>query len=149
MTKEDIKNWKLVEVINDIEIIAGDSDIYFKTIVDKLNIPLTNHTLIDRENTQIDWSKYVGYNRFFLDEEGKEKDNEIALKNSILSQKENLIFLYGYKEPAILIPTNIFIKDWEDFIASTQWEAIIFSEDLQLIIEVSRDYYLHSNFKIK
>lgn len=30
MTKEDIKNWKLVEVIDDIEIIADDSSLYLQ-----------------------------------------------------------------------------------------------------------------------
>ncbi|WP_350290169.1 hypothetical protein [uncultured Croceitalea sp.] len=148
MTKEDIKNWKLVEVISNIEIVADDSTVYFENLVEKLNIPLTNHIQTNRENTQIDWSKLTEYHRFFLDGEGEEEKNTAAFRSSELSQKKNLIFIYGYKEPAVLIPTSIFINDWEDFIASTQWETIIFSEDLELIMEVSRDYNLHSNFKI-
>ena len=149
MTREDIKNWKLVEVISNIEIIADDSDAYFESLAKKLDIPLINHTSTDRENTQINWSKLIGYHRFFLDGEGEEEENKSAFRNSILSRKENLILLYGYKEPAVLVPTNIFIEDWEDFMASSQWEIIIFSEDLKLMMEVSRDYNLHSNFKIK
>jgi len=149
MTKKDIKNWKLVEVISNIEIIADDSTAYLENLVEKLDIPLTNHIQTNRENTQIDWSKSTEYHRFFLDGEGEEEKNTVAFRNSKLSQKKNLIFIYGYKEPAVLIPTSIFIEDWEDFIASTQWETIIFSEDLELIMEVSRDYNLHSNFKIR
>ena len=66
--------------------------------------------------------------------EGEEEENKSAFRNSILSRKENLILLYGYKEPAVLVPTNIFIEDWEDFMASSQWEIIIFSEDLKLMM---------------
>lgn len=149
MNKEDIKNWKLEEVINDIVIIDDVSQDYVKRILDKLKIPTTNHTSTNREFTEIDWKKISSYYKFFFDNEKEEELNKEAFRNSALSKKENLIITYGWNEPPIKISTQKFIKDWEDFIASTQWETIIFSEDLELIMEVSRDYNLHSNFKIR
>jgi hypothetical protein len=149
MNKEDIKNWKIVERIEDIEIVDSNSNNYFKNLVKKLNLPLTNFKNINRENTNIDWQKMSNHFKFFFDNEGEEKENKIALKKSDLSKKKEVIILYGEKEPAITIPMDIFINEWEDFVASTQWEALIFSDDYELIIEVSRDYFMHSNFKIK
>ncbi|MEM1002816.1 MAG: hypothetical protein AAGH46_09210 [Bacteroidota bacterium] len=149
MIKENIKNWKLVEVIDHIEVIADDSSAYLEKLTKKMTIPMTAYTSTNRENTQINWLKLSNYHKLFLDGEGEGEKNKSAFQSSFLSQKKNLILLYGYKEPAVLVPTKIFIGDWEDFIASTQWETIIFSEDLELIMEVSRDYNLHSNFKIR
>lgn len=149
MTKEDIKNWKLVEVINEIEVIADDSSAYFESLAKKLDIPLNEHTSTNRENTHINWLELSEYHRLFLDGEDEEEKNMTSFKNSVLSKKENLILLYGYNEPAVVVPTKLFIKDWEDFIASAQWETIIFSEDHKLIMEVTRDYNLHSNFKLR
>tara|TARA_R100001377_G_C3151679_1_gene96504 strand:+ start:168 stop:617 length:450 start_codon:yes stop_codon:yes gene_type:complete len=149
MNKGDIKNWKLEEVINDIAIIDDVSQDYTKRILDKLKIPTTNHTSTNREFTEIDWKKIGSYHKFFFDNEKEEELNKEAFRNSVLSKKENIIITYGWNEPPIKISTQKFIEDWEDFIASTQWETIIFSEDLELIMEVSRDYNLHSNFKIR
>ncbi|WP_299676375.1 hypothetical protein [uncultured Dokdonia sp.] len=149
MNKEDIKNWKLVEHIEDVDIIDSDSNSYFKSLAKKLDIPLTNFKDVNRENTNIDWQKMSNHFKFFFDNEGEENEIEIALKKSNLSQKKKIIILYGTKEAAITIPVSIFISEWEDFIASTQWETLIFSDDYELIIEISRDYFMHSNFKIK
>jgi len=49
----------------------------------------------------------------------------------------------------IKLPTNIFIEKWEDFLIAIGWEPIIFSEDFKLIIELSRDLCIHSNFFIQ
>ena len=149
MDKVEFKNWKLKEVARYIEVVSHDSDNYFEYLINKLNIPLTDHESTNRENTYIDWLKTSNYFKFYFDGDGEEKENEIAFKNSKLNTKDRIIINYGYNEPAVLVPTDIFIEDWEDFIASTQYETIIISEDLELIMEVSRDYYLHSNFRIK
>ena len=149
MIKSDINNWKLKEVINEIEIVHENSSDYIDYILKKLNLPIADYKSIDRRQTHIDWNKIDNYYKFFFDGEGQEKENELALKTSELSKKDKLIITYGFNEPAIIINTSKFIREWEDFIASTQWETIIFSEDFKLIMEVSRDYYLHSNFKIK
>lgn len=149
MKKEDIKNWKLTEVIDDIELINETSQDYLERILRDLKIPTTNHTSTNREFTEIDWQKMDSYFRFFFEKEGEEKINEEAFKNSALSKKENVIITYGWNEPPVKISTKNFIEDWEGFIRSTIWETIIFSEDLELVMEVSRDYHLHSNFKIR
>ncbi len=149
MNKEDIKNWKLEEIIDDIVIIDELSQDYVGRILDELNVPTTNHVTTNRAFTEIDWQKMDNYFKFFLDNEGEEELNERAFRNSILSKKEKLIIIYGWNEPPVKISTKKFISDWEDFMASTQWETIIFSEDLELIMEVSRDYHVHSNFKIR
>ncbi|TCI85060.1 hypothetical protein [Tenacibaculum sp. M341] len=149
MENQDINNWKLLEVIDEILIVDEKSQNYIKDVFDEINIPKTSFEDGNRVKTQINWVKIPTYNKFFFDNEGDEKENEIALRNSKLSNKENLIITYGWNEPAIKISTQKFIDEWEDFIASTHWETIIFSEDLELIIEVSRDYFMHSNFLIK
>ena len=147
--KEDIKNWKLVEVIDDIELIEETSQDYVERILSELKIPTTNHTSTNREFTEIDWQKMDNYFKFFFDNEVEEKLNEEAFRKSALSKKENLIITYGWNEPPVKVSTQKFIEDWEGFIRSTIWETIMFSEDFELIMEVSRDYNLHSNFKIK
>ena len=147
--KESIKNWKLTEVIDEIIIINEASQDYVKRILAEFKIPTTNHTSTNREFTEIDWNKMNEYYKFFFDNENEEKLIEEAFRKSALSKKKNLIITYGWNEPPIIISTQKFIDDWEDFIASTIWETIIFSEDLELIIEISRDYNLHSNFRIK
>ncbi len=149
MNKGNIKNWKLIEVIDDIEVIDELSQKYINRILKEFQIPLTQHTSINRKFTQIDWENIDKYNKFFLDKEGEEEINQKALQASKLADKDNLIITYGWNEPTIKISTQKFIDEWEDFIASTHWETIIFSDDFELIIEVSRDYNLHSNFKIR
>lgn len=149
LKKEDIKNWKLVEVIDDIVIIDEVSQDYVKRVLDELKVPTTNHVSTNRKFTEIDWRKMGDYFKFFFDNEGEEKLNEKAFRNSILSKKKNLIITYGWNEPPIKISTQKFIEDWEDFIISVKYETIIFSDDFELIMEVSRDYNLHSNFKIR
>lgn len=149
LKKEDIKNWKIVEVIDDIVLINEASQDYVKRILNDLKVPTTNHKSTNREFTEIDWQKMDKYFKFFFDNEGEEKLNEDAFRNSALSKKDNLIITYGWNEPPIKISTEKFIEDWEGFIRSIIWETIIFSEDLELIMEISRDYNLHSNFKIR
>ncbi len=147
--KQEINNWKLVEVIDEIAVVNKNSQDYLSEIFEKENIIESAFKGISRSNTRIDWNKMPVYHKFFFDHEGEEMNNQLAFKNSKLSEKENLIITYGWKEPTIKIATQKFINEWEDFIASTHWETIIFSEDLELIIEVSRDYFMHSNFLIK
>ncbi len=149
MKKEDINNWKLIEVLDDIELIEEDARDFLPCILNKLNVPTTKHTTTNREFTEIDWGKMKSYFKFFFDNEGEEKINEEAFKSSELSKKKSVIIFYDWNVPVVKVPVDLFIKDWEDFIASTQWETIMFSEDYELIMEVSRDYNLYSNFKIR
>lgn len=144
----EIKNWKLKEVANYVEIVASDSIQYRDELLNELQLPQTGAGMY-KSDTYIDWMGMPEYYKFFLDIEGWEERIKGYFERSVLSKTEKLIVTYGWKEPMVKIPTQLFLDDWEGFIASTVWETIIFSEDCRLIMEVSRDYYLHSNFKIK
>ena len=63
--KENIKNWKLVEVLDDIELIDETSQDYVKRILIDLKIPVNNHKSTNREFTEIKWSKMDNYFNFF------------------------------------------------------------------------------------
>ena len=145
----EFKNWKLKQVKDVVEIIADDSIVYRDFILRELNLPVSNSESIDRSETSINWNLVPNYYKFYFDNENSEKQVENYLRNSELSESENIIILYGWNEPVIKIPTQIFLSDWEGFIRSTLWETIIFSEKFDLIVEVSRDYFMHSNFIIK
>lgn len=147
MNKQGIDNWKLMEVIDDISIVNDDSFKYVNKLFDELDLPKNSFEGINRKETLIQWSKLPNHYTFHLDNYD-EKFVEMSFGRSKLSEKEKMIITYDWGDPAIIIPTDIFIKDWEGFIASTVWETIMVSEDLELIMEVSRDYLLHSNFPI-
>jgi hypothetical protein len=150
MKTTELRNWKLKEVAKHIEIVASDSIERRNELLDELNLPRPdNITGMNRVETNIDWPKMPEYHKFFFDKEGWEEPIKLWFEKSSLISTSNLVITYGWKEPMIKIPTKIFIKDWEDFFQSTKYETIIFSEDYKLIMEVSRDYYLHSNFPIQ
>jgi len=150
MNKLKFKNWKLKEVAEQIEIVADDSIERINELLDELNLPQSSSLKgLNRAETYIDWSKMSVYHKFFFDKEGFEDRVKEWFNKSELANTKNLIIAYGWKEPMVKVPTKLFIEDWEGFIRSTFWETIIFSEDYKLIMEVSRDYNLHSNFKIK
>lgn len=145
---KNISNWKLKEVINDVRIVDMDSTKYIHKVLKKLDLPLVIGNVYDRSQTEIDWNKMLVHYKFFFDREGWENRITESFKSSDLAKTEQLIIPYGWEEPTVMIPTKLFFEDWEGFIASTAWQTIIFSEDLKLIMEISRDYYLHSNFPI-
>lgn len=149
-SKHIIKNWKLKEVIDQIEIVHEDSIKYRDERLKESEIPLVNNlTGIDRSETIIDWSNLEKNYSFNFDNAGEEEIIKNYLEDSELKEVENIIILYGWKEPAVRLPTKLFIFDWEGFIRSTQWETLIFSEDLTHLIEITRDYYMYSNFPIQ
>lgn len=149
MTTE-IRNWKLKEIAGQYEIIASDSIAYRNKLLQQLNLPKCGENSgLYREDTSIDWSKMPESYKFFFDKEGWEERIKKWFEKSKLGSTQNLLITYGWKEPMVKVPTKLFFEDWEGFIRSTLWETIIFSEDYKLIMEVSRDYYLHSNFKIE
>ena len=150
MNHRELKNWKLKEVAEQVEIIATDSIVRRNELLIELNLPRSNDlTGMNRAETSIDWLKMPEYHKFFFDKDEWEERIKEWLKESKLGSTQKLIITYGWKEPMVKVPTKLFIEDWEGFFRSTLWETIIFSEDYKLIMEVSRDYYLHSNFKIK
>lgn len=145
----ELTNWKLKKIENQIEIVAEDSAEYLNEILTSLELPQPDTlTGMNRAETCIDWKEMPEYHKFFFDLEGWEPRIQQYFKKS-LAQINKLIIIYGWKEPTIKVSTDLFIEDWEGFFQSTKYETIIFSEDFKFIMEVSRDYYLHSNFIIK
>jgi hypothetical protein len=145
-----MKNWKLQEINGLYSIVNDNSISYRNNLLEKLNVPVCyeNETGLHRSDTLIDWYRMPRYYKFFFDNQNLEEKIHRSLKSSRLLEKENVIIIYGWEEPAIMVPTSLFFEDWEGFIRSTFWETIIFSEDKDILMEVSRDYYLHSNFEI-
>lgn len=152
MLRDKIKNWKLVEIIENLEYVAEDSADYRCDILEILKLPTPTHlTGLIRSETEIDWEKMPIYYKLCFDDvnpEIKEEQIRKAFINSELSRHEKIIIPYGWKEPVIKVPTKFFLEDWEGFVRSTMFETIIFSEDFSLIIEISKDYHIHSNFEI-
>jgi hypothetical protein len=145
----NIKNWKLKEVIDSVNIVDENSSIFKESIIKKLNLPVSIEFIMSTiSNTELDWNKISNYYKFYFDRAGWEKRIGDAFKISELKKSQHLIITYGWEEPTVMIPTELFFDDWEGFIASTHYESLIFSEDYKLIMEISRDYYLHSNFEI-
>lgn len=146
----EFNNWKLKEVKDFVEIVAEESIVQRDIIVNELNLPVNKDkdSGLYRSDTFINWYRMPRYYKFFFDTEGWEKKIEKWFRESELGRTEKIIVTYGWEEPMVKIPTKLFFEDWEGFIRSTLWETIIFSEDFKLIMEVSRDYYLHSNFEI-
>lgn len=83
-----------------------------------------------------------------FDYENIELEMAGKLRQSLLTQCEFVIITYGWEEPVIKLKTDIFIKNWDEIFSSTKYESIITSVDYRLIMEVTRDFILHSNFKI-
>lgn len=143
----NITNWKLKEISDLIEIVHPKSQDYESEVLQNIGIPKKINDVLSTERTIIEWYKIPEHYKFFLDDKD-ETAIEMALKKSELSTYSKIILTYGWNQPAVKFPTELFIKDWQDFIASQTWEGLMFSEDFKLIMECSRDYYLHSNFKI-
>jgi hypothetical protein len=143
-----MKNWKLKEALGSFEIINNDSIEYRNIILEELKLPVNNCiTGLNRSETLLNWGKIDSYCKFnfdFVDEEIV-KD---ALQCSSLSKYKSIIMLYGFDEPVVKISTGRFVDEWEEFVRSTKFETIIFSEDFKLIIEITRSYHMHSNFFI-
>lgn len=139
-------NWKLQEIAGYYEVVDNNSDDFRVRILKKLKLPLTSEYSIDRSCTEINWNEIPNYNKVFIDVE--EDFITSLLKKSALIKHDKLILTFGFSEPTIKIKTSLFFDDWEGFIRGQLWEGLIFSEDYKLMVECSRDYYLHSNFKI-
>jgi hypothetical protein len=143
----EIKNWKLKQVEKQIKIVADDSSRFIQKKLHELNLPVSDGSKFGRDETQIDWD-YLPHYTLFFDYNDNKQELINAFKSSRLNDTEKLIMTFGWQEPAIEIDTSLFINDWDDFFQSAKYQSCIFSEDYTLVMEVSRDYYLHSNFNI-
>lgn len=145
----EITNWKLREIIDYVKIVDNDSTDFKQSIIEKFHFPISSELTISTiSQSDLNWAKMNDHFNFFFDREGWEDKIKKAFESSQLRNYKRLIITYGWKEPTVSIPMEIFFENWEDFIASTQYETLMFSEDYKLVMEVSRDYHLHSNFFI-
>lgn len=144
-----VKNWKLKELEGKFEILSTDSIEYENKVFENIGIPLKDEapsTLGDY--TIIDWDKIPEHHYFYFDRIKDEDFIRKSLSQSRLKEYEFLIITYGYNQPAVRVHLSDFFKDWEEFIRSVLWESTMFTDDYKLIMEVSKKYYLHSNFEI-
>lgn len=82
---------------------------------------------------------------------GKEQISEWLSKSALVNY-DHLIIELGYEEPIIQVKTNVFAKNWDDFVAASGFMGITcLTSDGKLLMEFSDDaeYQLYSNFRIK
>jgi|GEM_PF-1779894 len=143
------KNWKLKELEDRLEIVSDDSIEYETRVLKKMGIPLADDTASTiGDYTIIDWDQMTEHYHFYFDRIKDEDFIRRSMSNSKLGKYKHLIITYGYNEPAVKVRLSDFLDDWEGFVRSTLWESTMFTDDYKLIMEVSKKYYLHSNFKI-
>ncbi|MBK7341195.1 MAG: hypothetical protein IPQ10_09835 [Saprospiraceae bacterium] len=143
------KNWKLLEIQDNIIHIEYDAYQFKKALFKKLNILENNQfNYLDRRETEISWRSMDQYFNFNFDNSILDDKLELMFKKSELKTTNEVLVFYNHENIAIEINTNLLISEWEDFFQSTKFNTIIINRKHHLIMEVSRDYILHSNFKI-
>jgi hypothetical protein len=143
-----IKNWRLREIIQYVSIVSEDSTEYKYSIIDKLHLPLSTKEEYSSLHTDIGWNHLPKHFQFNTDIIGIEEDIREALMYSRLGEMRSVIVTCGWKEPAVMIPVDLFAEDWEGLFCSIGWASVMFSDDFSLIMEISNKYCLHSNFFI-
>lgn len=143
-----IENWKLKEVFEQVTILDDSASSFTQDKLQQFGFPEKYNEGLDRSETHIDWDKISEHHAFFFDYEDSEDPIKKLFENSDLAGYEYLIITYDQDELVVKVPFSIFLDDWEGFVRSTLYNALIFSDDFKLVLEVSRDYYFHSNFKI-
>jgi len=135
-------NWILKKYIDYIQPSSND----FRERFTKFNIPIHEY------ETFIDWSKILPFYSFIYDYEGNEFEIATFLKKSVLADYEHVIVYIDPDLPLIKIEKEIFINNWEDFVASNGFTGIvIFTDDGKFFAEFTDDsqWRLYSNFLIK
>ena len=149
MNTTELKNWKLKEVLESIEVIEWGASSFIENKLLELGISPQYNDHFHRGETFVAWSKMPEYHKFFFDKEGWEDRIKRWFEKSKLGEVKHVIITYLQEEVVIKVPTDIFFADWEGFVRSTLYNGLFLSGDYKLIMEVSRDYFLHSNFKIE
>lgn len=144
-----VNNWKIEELLGNypIEIINEPSQEFDDKILANKKLPTMTHHNISNSHTSIDWGKVDNYHKFFTDNFDEEYIIQ-KIKSSELVKYQYIIMSFGWNESIAKIPSVLFFQDPLEFFFSKRWEGFIYSEDFNLIIELSHDYYVHSNFKI-
>lgn len=143
-----ITNWKLVELNGSFEVVSEDSVLYIEEFLANNKLPAYKGIGGIRSESRIEWELMEPKYAVSFDYENIELEMAGKLRQSLLTQCEFVIITYGWEEPVIKLKTDIFIKNWDEIFSSTKYESIITSVDYRLIMEVTRDFILHSNFKI-
>jgi hypothetical protein len=146
--KQQIKNWKLKEVYHDFELIHLNATQFIEEKISEHNFPKKNNVIMNRSETFIDWEKMFNHHEVFFDFVGMEYSLKENIEKSKLAKSKFIILTYLQENIVIKLPFSIFLEDWEGFFSSMLYNGILFSDDYKLIMEVSRDYFLHSNFEI-
>lgn len=141
------KNWKLEEIEGSYKVINDNAMDFISNTLLKINYPIKINPHISRSESFVDWGKISLHNNFFFDYVGNE-DVKDFLKKSYLGSYNEIIITYCQENIVVSIKSDVFFEEWEEIFASTFYNALFFSPDYRLIMEITRDYYLHSNFKI-
>ncbi|RZK18164.1 MAG: hypothetical protein EOO43_12780 [Flavobacterium sp.] len=131
-----ITNWKLLEIIESVEVIHPKSQLYLNEALKKY--PKKKNDILSSHRTFLEWNSIVGYHRFFLDDKD-ESSVEKCFRHSTLKNFESLILTYGFDEPVVKIPAELFFTEWEEFLSSQKWSGFIFSCDSKIVAECSQD----------
>ncbi len=143
-----IYNRTLLHTLEEVEIVSENAQQLKEHLLDSLEIP--SPAVIDainRSSTEIDWQRMPKYYKLPFDDYSEDVIVEMLI-NSRLAASSKVLILFSQLQLFVKVPTDFFIQDWERFFICTGFQTLIFSEDYKQIMEVSRDYYLHSNFKI-
>lgn len=144
-----INNWKLKESIQKVEIVSYEGLKKLQMLLSDRNIQLSNDfNPIIRGSTLLDWSKIEDYQYFSFDDTSIEETLKKMFSVSKLQIAEYLILIYYHDKLAVKIYTDDFVNEWEDFLQSVLYETVIFLDKSDYFMEVTRDYKIHSNFRI-
>jgi hypothetical protein len=144
----EINNWKLKEILESIKIINKDSMEFIDETLFNLNLPVKHNEHMNTGETFINWNLMNKHHSFFFDYIGNEDEVKERIANSLLKEYNSIIVTYGHSEPTVEIDMRAFLNEWEEIFSSTLYNSLMFSPDYKLIMEITRDYHLHSNFLI-
>lgn len=149
MDNKICNNWKIEQLLHfhPIEIIPIASQDFDTKKIKSLNLPIRKNNLLSIHGTLVEWNKVKNYYNFFLDDFSDELIIE-NFKKSCLADYNNLIISFGWNETVAKIPSELFLDDPLEYFATQFHCGFIYSSDFKLIIEISEDYYVHSNFEI-
>jgi hypothetical protein len=143
----EIKNWKLVELSDKILSVNDYSHDKLLEISQKQGVPLeTHYPFMSRAETEFEW--WPGKN-FVFNINSYEAKELTDLINSALTGIEEFVYVIFVHDGIIVeLEFLVFSEHVDDLIYSTLFHTIVFGKNHKYLIEVSRDYNLHSNIQI-
>ncbi|GAA0874325.1 hypothetical protein GCM10009118_07330 [Wandonia haliotis] len=146
--KNQITNYFLKPHRANIEILSNDYPGYFSNVLKKFDIKLNTDENIHQ---LIAWDDIEHVHTFFCDYEGSDKEVSAWLRKSDLNDSQFLIIELGYELPIIKVECQVFMENWEDFVAASGYTGItVIDENGRFYMEfVDEGKNLFSNFKIQ